>query len=166
MRRQLKLFKEFEHPILTKYCLLGLIISTLVFQFVTMSLIDQRLRFDALWSTETFIRLVSILIGALVGGSILLLIPPNKLLDFAIWKRLRSKGELSFIFVNVFAFSIALFVGGLVFKALDMETYDHFFASLFSIENIIDYSGRIIAAAVFGVFYSLGMIKRMNKKYL
>lgn len=160
-----KNFKKYEYLTLTRYCLLGIIVSVLVFQFVTMSLTDHSLRFDALWATETFIRLISILIGGLLGGLILLFLPQNELIEIARWKRLTNKGESNFILVNVFAFSFAFFVGGLVFEALDMKTYDHFFASLFSLENTINYIGRIIAAAVFGLFFSLGMIKRMKKMY-
>lgn len=160
-----KNLKKYEYLTLTRYCLLGLVVAVLVFQFVTISLTDHSLRFEALWATETFIRLISTLIGGLFGGLVFLLFPQNELVEIARWKRLKNKGELSFILVYVFAFSFGLFVGGLVLKALDMETYDHFFASLFSPENAINHIGRIIAAAVFGLFFGLGMIKRMKKLY-
>lgn len=158
-----KNFKKYEYLILTRYCLLGIIIAVLVFQFVTMSLTDHSLRFDALWATDTFKLIIAVLISGLFSGLILMLFPQNELLEMERRNRLKNIGKSTFILGSVTAFSIGMFGGGLAKAILEMRTYDHFFASLFSPENTINNIGRICAGAVFGLFLGLGMVKQMKK---
>ncbi|MCK4812982.1 MAG: hypothetical protein KAT14_03485, partial [Candidatus Marinimicrobia bacterium] len=164
-----KKFKELEYLILAKYYFLGIVLAVLIYQFVTISLSSHSLRLDAFIEAETNIRLFASLIGGFFGGLVYLLISRNeeqrKLREKIIWKKIKEKGNRYIILVGVLACSLGFFVTGLIKAALDMESKTNFFQSLFSYENNVNYIGRILAAGLFGLFLSIGVIKRLKKMY-
>ncbi|MDA3887045.1 MAG: hypothetical protein PF638_15775 [Candidatus Delongbacteria bacterium] len=166
-----KKIKDLKYLIFARYLFSGLIISVIVYYFLTQSIRNQGLDLNLILEKEVLKDIIktaiSGLVGVLFGSIVYLAITINKKdrhdRDLALWTNLKGKNSL--FIRNIIAFSI----GGFVYKVLgnifEMNSYDNFFQSLFSKDLVIEYIGFIIASTLFSIFMSFGIKKRLRSLF-
>jgi hypothetical protein len=161
--------KQSKYLHLGQYFLLGIILGVFVYQFVTQSLLGQRIDLKVLVERETLVFLFSCLVGSTLGGMVYIIISLNDKTrvrrEFSNWIKMKNAKISSVILKAMFALSMGAFVGMLAKRTMDMESYDFFTSSLFSRENIISYIGAVVAACVFAIPLSIGAVKRLKLLY-
>ncbi|MFT5749271.1 MAG: hypothetical protein ACI93S_000526 [Ancylomarina sp.] len=161
--------KQSKYLNLGQYFLLGIVLGVFVYQFVTQSLIRQRLDLTILFDKETIGLLISCLVGGIIGGVVYMIISLNDKIrvrrEANNWKIIKNAKISSLIFKAMFALSLGAFVGMLAKRAMEMESYDFFMDALFSSENIVSYIGAVVAACVFAIPLSIGVMKRLKLLY-
>lgn len=161
--------KESKYLNLGQYFLLGIVLGVFVYQFVTQSLLNQHIDLDLLFAKETLGLLVSCLIGGSIGGLVYILISLKDKArvkrEASSWALMKNAKMSKFILKAMFALSLGAFVGMLVKRAMEMESYDSFMSQLFSSENIISYIGIVLAACIFAIPLAIGGKKRLKLLY-
>ncbi|MCZ4696010.1 hypothetical protein DWB61_14930 [Ancylomarina euxinus] len=161
--------KQTKYLFLGQYFLLGIILGVFVYQFLTQSLLNQRIDLALLFDKETIGFLISCLVGGISGGIVYIIISLNDKTrvkrESNSWVKMKNAKISSLIFKAMFAFSMGAFVGMLAKKAMDLESYTNFMSSLFSSENMISYIGAVVAACVFAIPLSIGALKRLRLLY-
>ena len=152
---------EGKYPVLIRYYFLASFLAIITFQFVT--------NFNLLFRMHTVKLIVAFLVGSFAGGLIFLysmIKDPNRASkDQDLKKKIGNTGFSSVFIKNIFTYSFAGLVGMVVYTVLTMETYNNFMQQLFSAENMIIYLGSLIAAFVYGLFISIGFVKRIKFLY-
>lgn len=150
---------------MAKYYILGIILAVIIFQFVTSSLRNNELDINSLLHIETLKRIVSTLVGGVVGGISFILMEINKkdrqIKEEKIWANIKERNVLFFI-GNIIAFSIGGLAYMIVKPLFDITSYNNLIQTLFSADFIIDYVGIILAMTVFSILVSMGIKKRLN----
>ncbi|MGZ2371426.1 hypothetical protein ACXR6G_16725 [Ancylomarina sp. YFZ004] len=154
---------------LAQYFLLGIILAVFVYQFLTQSLLNQKIDLSLLFEKETLAFLFSCLVGSTLGGMVYIIISLNDKIrvrrETNNWAKMKNAKISSVILKAMFALSLGAFVGMLAKRAMEMESYDFFMSSLFSSENIISYIAAVVAACVFAIPLSIGAMKRLKLLY-
>ena len=164
--------KRFKYLIIARYFFFGLISAIIVFQLITALLKNHKLEFNSLINTQTLGLIISGVFSTLIGGLIYIILSNynKKSLqrEYDLWIRLKENRSRFFV-RNILGFSIGGFFGLLTYNigmnTMEIENHNNFFQFLFSRENTINYVGFIIAASVFGIFFTLGLIKYLKSRY-
>jgi len=161
--------KQSKYLYLGQYFILGIVLGVFVYQFVTQSLIKQRIDLTILFDKETIGLLISCLVGGIIGGLVYMIISLNDKIRVSReannWAIMKNAKISSLIFKAMFALSLGSFIGMLAKRTMEMETYDSFMNALFSSDNIISYIGVVLAACVFAIPLSIGSLKRLKLLY-
>lgn len=157
--------KEQKYFTIAKYYISGIILSVIVFQFVTNSIRNNELDYNSLIEKEIIKYIISTLVGGFVGGIVFILMILNKnnrqIKEEKLWVNLKEKNLLFFI-KNIIAFSLGGFVFLFTRNLFDITSSDNIIQKLFSTELIIDYVGIIIAMTVFSILLTIGIKKRLD----
>jgi len=161
--------KQLKYLYLGQYFLLGIVLAVFAYQFITQSLLSQRIDLGMLFDKESIKLLVACLFGSVIGGIVYIIISVNdktrERREANNWIKMKDAKISIVIFKVMFALSLGAFVGMIVKKGLDMESYVSFMQTLFSNENIISYVGAVVAACVFAIPLSIGAMKRLKLLY-
>lgn len=164
----LKKMKEIEYLILAKYYFIGVILAAIIYHFVSKSYINQILNINSIFGKEMIGLIIASVSGALVGGYIYYkdtISHSDRITkELQFWSQLKEK-QMWFIITMITGGSIAGFGGQIVGVVIDMENYSNFFQNLFTQPAISRYLGIIFAGSVFGLFLSIGIIKRFKLLY-
>ena len=159
---------DFKYLIVIKYYLLGIPLAVIVYQFSTKSMLNMGLDFGSLFEKELFVRIISMIVGGLVGGlaALPMLVNKNARRNEEISYKTKFVGNYKTFFIrNVLAFS----VGGLVYELLinlfGLTSFDNLIQNLFSKDFVIGYLGSILAMSVFSILLSIGLLKRLDLLY-
>ncbi len=159
---------DFKYLIVVKYYLLGIILAVIVYQFSTKSMLNMGLDFSSLFEKELFVRIISMIVGGLVGGlaALPMLVTKNARRNEEISYKTKIVGNYKTFFIrNVFAFS----VGGLVYELLinlfGLTSFDNLIKNLFSMDFVVGCLGSILAMSVFSILLSTGILKRLDLLY-
>ncbi len=161
--------KQSKYLFLGRYFLLGIILGVFSYQFITQSVINQRIDLGMLFDKESMKLLVACLFGSVIGGIVYIIISVNdktrERREANNWLKMKD-AKISTVMLKVmFALSLGAFVGMIVKKGLGIESYESFMHTLFSNENIISYVGAVMAACVFAIPLSIGAMKRLKLLY-
>jgi hypothetical protein len=159
----LKRLREPGIMVMTKYIATGALISIIVYQLITIGLINKS--FDRSSLMDALAVLIGGFAGFIVGGLVFLAMwKPNEKND-AILRTAFEKRGIQFLFTrNMFSFALGGFVYmliGTLFDTFDNEAVVH--QNLFSSDNIIRYAAAVIAFSIFSLFWTQGTIKRLQK---
>lgn len=161
--------KESKYLNLGQYFLLGIVLGVFVYQFVTQSLLNERIDLTILFDKETIGLLISSLIGGVTGGLVYIIISLNDKIrvqrEVNNWKVIKNAKISSLILKAMFALSFGAFIGMVAKRTMEMESYDSFMSQLFSSENIISYIAIVLAACVFAIPLAIGGKKRLKLLY-
>jgi len=162
-------FQQSKYLLLGQYFYLGIILAVFAYQFVTQSLINQRIDLEVFVERETLFQLFASLVGGVFGGVGYIIISLNDKTrvkrESNNWAIMKNTKIGSIILKAMFVLSLGAFVGMLAKRTIDMESYDFFMSTLFSSENMISYVGAVVAACVFAIPLSIGAMKRLKLLY-
>ena len=161
--------KQAKYFLLGQYYLLGIVLAALIYQFVTQSMLSQSIDLKSIIKGETLIFVLAWLIGGGLGGILYVVVSiydqTRVKRESNNWNTLKNARISSVIFKVMFALSFGAFVGMVIKKVINLESYDFIMSSLFSSENVTTYIGAVTAACVFAVPLSIGAIKRLRLLY-
>jgi hypothetical protein len=159
----LKRLREPGILIMMKYIVIGLFISVIIYQLITIGLINRS--FDRNSLMDALAVLVGSYMGFIVGGLVFLAMwnPTDK--GDQTLRTLIEKRGMQFLFTrNMFSFALGGFV--YMFISTLFNTFDNndgVHQSLFSSDNIIRYVAAVVAFIIFSIFWTQGTIKRLEQ---
>lgn len=157
-----------KYLIVAKYYFLGIILAVIIYQFSTKSMLNMGLDFNSLFEKELFVRIISMLLGGLVGGLVASPILFNKngrRNEEKFYKTTIIGNYKTFFIRNVLAFSLGGLVYELLINLFSLTTFDNLIQNLFSMDFVIGYLGSILAMSVFSILLSIGLLKRLDLLY-
>ena len=161
--------KQSKYLYLGQYFIIGIILAAFVYQFVTQSLLNKRLDLALLFNKETIGFIIACLIGSIVGGLVYIVISSYDKTrvdrETKNWVAIKDAKIGLVVLKGMLALSLGAFVGMLVKRIMEMESYDSFMNTLFSSDNTISYIGAVVAACVFAIPLSIGVVKRLKYLY-